>query len=132
MIYCMSLRFLEMHDRVFRYLIAYLSHKRESTSTGSCFYLPKLSFGSFSLASRPETRPLLFVNLMESMLTRARSLFHHIVSVKSTPGHRSSQESFDDLPPIIQPDLALQAIRKRGAAILKSVQRIKATLLRLG
>ena len=131
LLYSTYLRFLEMHDRVQRYLIACLSHKRgkSSAATGSCFNLPKLSFGSFSLARTSETRPLLFVNLMASMLIRARRLFHHIASAKGIPGGRGGQEGIDELPPVIEPDLALQAVRARQAAPIKLVERTKTTLV---
>lgn len=128
------IRFLETHDTVFRYLLACLDHHRdESTTTGSCFYLPKLTMGSFSLARRSETRPLLFVNLMESMLTRATHLVSRLLFAKDPSGRRrGSQACFAELPPIIEPELALRAITSRETAVLNLIERIKARLLRLG
>ena len=130
LVFSTYLRFLEMHNTVFRYLLACLSHKRENTAARSCFYLPKLTIGSFSLASTSETRPLLFVNIMESMLARAKNLVSRLASVKGTPVPRDSHTCFDSLPPIIEPDLALQAVHAREAAILSLVDRIKTKLSR--
>ncbi|KAI1771027.1 hypothetical protein F4818DRAFT_430923 [Hypoxylon cercidicola] len=133
MVFSTYLRFLETHDSVFRYLLACLVHKRETLKTGSCFYLPKLTIGSFSLARTSETRPLLFVSLMESMLTRARNLVHHMALVKSTsPGRRADQWGFGGSPPVIEPELALQAVSAKEAAISMSIERIKSVLSRLG
>lgn len=120
MVFSTYLRFLETHDSVFRYLLACLSHKRESIKTGSCFYLPKLTIGSFSPAMTSDTRPLLFVSLMESMLTRARNFVHHMTLVKSGSS-----------PPVIEPDSALRAIRAKETAISTSIERIKSALSRM-
>jgi hypothetical protein len=124
------LRFLEMHDTVFRYLLACLSHEIESTGTGSCFYLPKLIIGSFSLAMTSETRPLLFVNLMESMLARAKHLFHHLASTRTESVRRDSTECFGELSPIVEPNYSLQAVQARESSIATLVERIKTRLSR--
>ena len=124
------LRFLEMQDTVFRYLLACLSHERQDTATGSCFYLPKLIIGSFSLAMTSETRPLLYVNLMESMLARAKNLFHRLASARAKLGNRDSLECFGGLSPIVEPTVALQAVQARETSIATLVERIKATLSR--
>lgn len=124
------LRFLEMQDTVFRYLLACLSHERQDTATGSCFYLPKLILGSFSLAMTSETRPLLYVNLMESMLARAKNLFHRLASARAKLGNRDSLECFGGLSPIVEPTFALQAVQARETSIATLVERIKATLSR--
>jgi hypothetical protein len=128
LIFSVYLRFLEMHDTIFRYLLACLSHKHESSEAGSCFYLPKLVLGSFSLAMTSETRPLLFVNLMESMLGRAKALFHRLASAKNNPGSEGGIGSFGGLPPILEPAFALQAVLAREASIVHLVDRIKTTL----
>lgn len=131
LVFSTYLRFLEIHDTVFRYLLACLSHKRDRNAAKSCFYLQKLDIGSFSLATTSETRPLLFVNLMESMLARAKNLFYRLASVKGAQGNRSSQECFGGLPPIIEPNSALHAIQTRESAILNLIERIKSALSRL-
>jgi hypothetical protein len=128
LIFSTYLRFLEVHDTVFRYLLACLSHKREGSATGSCFYLPKLILGSVSLAMTSETRPLLFVNLMESMLGRAKSLFHHLASTKTISEREDNSGSFGSLSPILEPKSALQAVQAREASIIPLVERIKTTL----
>lgn len=128
LVFSTYLRFLEMHDTVLRYLIACLSCERESTATGSCFYLPKLIIGSFSLAMTSETRPLLFVNLMESMLARAQNLFHRLASVNISANNEGSFGCFPGLSPIVEPTVALQAVQAREAVILTLVERIKTTL----
>jgi hypothetical protein len=122
------LRFLEMHNTVFCYLFACLSHEVESTGTGSCFYLPKLMIGSFSLAMTSETRPLLFVNLMESMLARAKHLFHHLASARIDVGRRDSIECFGELSPIVEPNYSLQTVQARESSIATLVERIKTKL----
>lgn len=141
-IFSTYLRLLEVHEAIFRYLLICLVHKREDTpaGAGSCFYLPKLTIGSFSLAQTSETRPLLFVNLMESLLARARNLMHRIASGRVGSGQTrkgstcgSTQKDHPgSLPPIIEPDLAMQAMRARETAILNLVERIKAALARIG
>ncbi|KAF1997754.1 hypothetical protein P154DRAFT_622289 [Amniculicola lignicola CBS 123094] len=124
------LRFLEMHDTAFRYLLACLSHKRDSTATQSCFYLPKLILGSFSLTMTSETRPLLYVNLMEAMLARAKPLFRRLASVKTNAEIKDNAECFGDLSPIVEPNLALQAVQTRETAIANLVARAKTLLSR--
>jgi hypothetical protein len=128
LIFSTYLRFLEVHDTVFRYLLACLSHKQEGSATGSCFYLPKLILGSFSLALTSETRPLLFVNLMESMLSRARNLFHRLASAQINSGSEGSYGCFGGLSSILEPKSALQAVQAREASIVPLVERIKTTL----
>lgn len=141
-IFSTYLRLLEVHDAVFRYLLVCLVHKSEKTpaSASSCFYLPKLTIGSFSLARTSETRPLLFVNLMESLLARVRNLMHRIASSRGSTGQirkgstcgSTGEDHSGSLPPIIEPDLAMQAIRARETAILNLVERIKAALSQIG
>jgi hypothetical protein len=128
LIFSTYLRFLEVHDTVFRYLLACLSHKHEGSATGSCFYLPKLILGSFSLAMTSETRPLLFVNLMESMLSRAKSLFHRLASAQISSGSEGSFGCFGGLSSILEPTSAFQAVQAREASITPLVERIKTTL----
>jgi hypothetical protein len=128
LIFSTYLRFLEMHDTVLHYLLACLFQKHESSASGSCFYLPKLILGSFSLAITSETRPLLFVNLMESMLGRAKPLFHRLASAQTRSGSEGSIGSFGGLPPILELAFALQAVQAREASIVHLVDRIKTTL----
>jgi hypothetical protein len=129
LIFSTYLRFLEMHDTVFRYLLACLSQKHESSAAGTCFYLPKLILGSFSLAMTSETRPLLFVNLMESMLDRAKPLFHRLASVKTYPAASDKDcGPFAGLTPVLEPTMALESIRARETSIVRLVKRIKAML----
>jgi hypothetical protein len=124
------LRFLEVHDAVFRYLLACLSHKHESSAAGSCFYLPDLILGSFSLAMTSKTRPLLFVNLMESMLGRAKPLFHRLASSKtSSAASDNSCGPFAGLSSVMEPSVALQSIQAREASIVRLVNNIKTMLL---
>ncbi|KAM7203577.1 hypothetical protein V8F33_002197 [Rhypophila sp. PSN 637] len=142
LIFSTYMRLLEVHDTVFRYLLSCLVHKRDNVpqGAGSCFYLPKLTIGSFSLATTSETRPLLFVSFMESLLSRARNLMHRVSSNgspmqsrKGTPCGKSPEElSFGGLPPIIDPELAMQSIRARETAISNLVERIKSALARMG
>jgi hypothetical protein len=124
------MRFLEMHDTVFRYLLACLSHKREGTTTGSCFYLPKLIIGSFSLAKTSETRPLLFVSLMESMIARAKSHFEHLSSMSADIGFNGFHGCATGSTSVIEPAFALQAAQEKEEAIFTLTERIKTTLSR--
>jgi hypothetical protein len=129
LIFSTYLRFLEMHDTVFRYLLACLSQKHENSAAGTCFYLPKLILGSFSLAMTSETRPLLFVNIMESMLDRAKPVFHRLASVKtSSEASDKSCGPFAGLSPVFEPTMALESIQARETSIVLLVERIKATL----
>ncbi|KAF3001765.1 hypothetical protein E8E13_000199 [Curvularia kusanoi] len=130
LVYATYLRFLEMHDTVFRYLLVCLSHKREGSKTGSCFYLPKLIIGSFSLAKTSETRPLLFVSLMESMVTRAKSHFEHLSSISADVGFTDVPGSIAYSSSVIEPAFALQAVREKEHAIFALIERIKTTLSR--
>lgn len=142
LIFSTYMRLLEVHDTVFRYLLSCLIHKRDNVPQGarSCFYLPKLTIGSFSLATKSETRPLLFVSFMESLLSRARNLMHRVgsngnpmQSRKGTPCAKSPEElSFGGLPPIIEPELAMHSIRARETAISNLIERIKSALSRMG
>lgn len=137
------MRLLEVHDTVFRYLLSCLiHHKRDNVPQGaqSCFYLPKLTIGSFSLATNSETRPLLFVSFMESLLSRAKNLMrrvgsngHPIQNRKGTPCAKSQEESsFDGLPSIVEPELAMHSIQARETAISNLAERIKTALSRMG
>lgn len=112
LIFSTYLRFLEMHATVFRYLQACLAHKDENAATESCFYLPKLVMGSFSMTTTSETRPLLYVKLMDSMLGRARNLFLRLIFVKASSKDTTSVECFSGSTPILDPTGALQAVRQ--------------------
>lgn len=135
LVFSTYLRLLDVHNTVFRYLLVCLVHKRDNNApqgqgAGSCFYLPSLTgIGSFSLPKTSSTRPLLYVNLMESLLARARNLMHRVALAKG-----SGQEGFGGgmMPPVIELDLAMQAIRARETAVLELVERIKAALSRVG
>ncbi|KAI9146703.1 Isoflavipucine cluster transcription factor [Paramyrothecium foliicola] len=131
LIYSTYVRFLEMHHLVLRYVLARIGQIRQGLSEASCSYLPKLIIGSFSLATTSEIRPLIFVNLLESMMTRAGTLFRHIASFKGVAKQRESSESSIHLPAVLEPGLALQAIQTRERTISNTVDRIKTTLSQL-
>jgi hypothetical protein len=124
------LRFLEMHDTVFCYLLACLSHKREGPTTRSCFYLPKLIIGSFPLAMASETRPLLFVNLMESMVARAKSHFDYLSSISADVGFTSFHGRTTGSTSVVEPAFALKAVQEKEDAISTLIERVKTILSR--
>ncbi|KAG8157294.1 hypothetical protein KVR01_013002 [Diaporthe batatas] len=118
------LRFLEMFDRSFCYLMAHKGNGADSWA-GSSPQLPNVSIGSFTLTKSSETMSLLLLNLMESMLSRARKLVYQMMCVKDAMGSRGIPPG---LPSILEPGSALKAIRARENRLLNSMERVKAAI----
>lgn len=118
------LRFLEMFDRSFCYLMAHKGNGADAWA-GPSLQLPSVSIGSFTLTRTSETTSLLLLNLMESMLSRARKLVYQMVCVKDAMGSRGNPPG---LPSILEPGSALKAIRARENRLLNSMERVKAAI----
>ncbi|ROW06184.1 hypothetical protein VMCG_04705 [Cytospora schulzeri] len=122
------LHHLEIYDRVFRHIQASLSRARKGSNASLPFAVPRLTIGSFSLSSRPETQLHFTLGLMESMLVRCRDLMGQITAPRDTRGHRGGFECFGGVTMVIVPDLALQAMRTRETMILGLADEVKKNL----
>lgn len=119
------LRFLEMFDRSFCYLVAHRGSSGADAWAGPSLQLPNVSIGSFTLTKTSETTSLLLLNLMESMLSRARKLVYQMLCVKDAMGSPGTPPG---LPSILEPGSALKAIRARENRLLNSMERVKAAI----
>lgn len=130
------LRFLGVHDKSFRFLLA-------CKRSGRLPPVLNLSIGSFSLAMAPEMRSAFVVNFIESLLTRARGLMNHIIDVSSANDQAANRSSsscgMGHLPcgEVLGPQApvsvwsdwgAREAIRTREHALMQLMERARVAL----
>ncbi|KAL1845687.1 hypothetical protein Daus18300_014474 [Diaporthe australafricana] len=130
LVFSAYLRLLEIYSRVIHHMQTYCAAGRRTEAAPHTFSLPNLTIGSFSLSLDSTTQFTLLINLMESMLARARDLVSEIASPKNIPGYRGNFHCFGGVSLVIVPDLALQAIRAREHVVLNSAKQMKLLLLR--
>lgn len=128
LIFSAYLRLLEIYSRVLHHMQTCFATRGQTGAAPYTFSLPDLSIGSFSLSSESTIQFAFLINLMESMLARAKELVSEIASPKNTPGYRGNFHCFGGVSLVIVPDLALQAIRTREDMVLNSARQLRLLL----
>lgn len=129
LVFSAYLRLLEIYTRVIDHMQTYCAPERRTEAASQTFSLSDLTISSFSLSSEPTIQFPFLINLVESMLDRARDLVSEIASLKNPPGYRGNFHCFGGVSLVIVPDLALQAIKAKEDMVLNSAKQVKLLLL---
>ncbi|KAI1453960.1 hypothetical protein F4805DRAFT_477874 [Annulohypoxylon moriforme] len=125
LIFSTYLRLIEMNDIILRLMKDSIENKDTNSPIRYPFQIPDFTIGSFSLPSKTDTQSIILINVMDTMITRAREIVAEATAPKQTLGYRGDFQSFGGATLVIVPDLARSAIRVREDALVRMIEDLK-------
>ncbi|KAI0884010.1 uncharacterized protein GGS22DRAFT_28837 [Annulohypoxylon maeteangense] len=122
LIFSTYLHLIETHDRILRLMKDSAKNREPDSPIRYPFQIPDFTIGSFSLPTQTDTQSFILLNIMDTMIARARGVVAEATTPKQTIGYRGDFQSFGGVTLVIVPDLARSAIRVREDSLVEMIK----------